>query len=88
MVGWYLERADPALARLWKVSAEKSAYDFTNWEAEKDAWIREFHERVRVLSLLPIIYTPIYDTFGQVWDARGFDAIIGPGLASPALIHK
>jgi len=33
------------------------------------------------------IYTD-YDTFGQVWDARGFDAIIGPGLASPALIHK
>ena len=32
--------------------------------------------------------TVTYGTFGQVWDARGFDAIIGPGLASPALVHK
>ena len=32
--------------------------------------------------------TVTYGTFGQVWDAHGFDAIIGPGLASPALVHK
>jgi len=68
IVGWYLKAVDPVLARVWKVSTAKSAYDLLNWEVEKDAWVREFHEKV--------------------WDAQGFDAIIGPGLASPALIHN
>jgi len=26
--------------------------------------------------------------FEQVWGTYDFDAIIGPGLASPALVHK
>ena len=52
MIGWYLQRADPVLARVWKVSTEKNTYDFVNWEAKKDAWIHEFHEKVSVLRLL------------------------------------
>ena len=44
MIGWYLNIADPVLARVWKVSTEKNAYDFLHWEVEKDAWINEFHE--------------------------------------------
>ena len=87
MVGWYLKAVDPVLARVWKVSNEKSAYDLLKWEVEREAWVREFHEKARVLSFPPI-YKLIYDEFWQVWDAQGFDAIIGPGLASPALIHK
>ena len=51
MVGWYLKRVDPVLARVWKVSTEKSAREFVNWEAKKDAWVREFQEKVRVLGL-------------------------------------
>lgn len=37
---------------------------------------------------LPMIHTMIYDNSGQVWDVHDFDAIIGPVLASPALVHK
>jgi len=48
MVGWYLGWVDPVLARVWKVSTEKSTHEFVNWEVKKDAWIREFHEKVRV----------------------------------------
>ena len=51
MVGWYLKRVDPVLARVWKVSTEKSAREFVNWEAKKDAWVREFQEKVRVSRL-------------------------------------
>jgi hypothetical protein len=84
MVWWYLKRADPVLARVWKVSIEKSAYEYTNWEVKKDAWIHEFHEKVSC----PHICKAIYENLGQVWDAQGFDGIICPGMASPALIHK
>lgn len=52
---------------MWRASTEKNAYDFISWEVEKDAWIREFHNKV--------------------WDARGLDGIICPGLASPPLVH-
>jgi hypothetical protein len=51
MVGWYLRRVDPVLARVWGVSTEKSTYEFTNWEVKKDAWVREFHEKVRASTL-------------------------------------
>lgn len=86
MIGWYLKVTDPVLARVWKVSTEKSTHDFLNWEAEKEAWVHEFHEKVCVSSLL--VFEPNHDKIVQVWDAQGFDAIIGPGLASPALIHE
>lgn len=52
MIGWYLKVADPVLARVWKVSTEKSTHDFLNWEAEKETWVHEFHEKVCVSSLL------------------------------------
>ncbi|KAF9786269.1 amidase signature enzyme [Thelephora terrestris] len=84
MVWWYLKRADPVLARVWKVSTEKSAYEYTNWEVKKDAWIHQFHEKVSC----PYICKAIYENLGQVWDAQGFDGIICPGMASPALIHN
>ena len=44
---------DPVLARMWKVSTEKSTYDFINWEVKKDVWIREFHENARGSELGP-----------------------------------
>ena len=69
MIGWYLKRADPVLARMWKVSTEKSAYEFTNWEIEKDAWVREFHENVRVLRhsfLCAQWFTEIPDRSGML----------------------
>jgi len=53
MIGWYLKRVDPVLARVWKVSTEKSVHELTNWEVEKDAWVREFHEEVYTLELCP-----------------------------------
>ena len=87
MIGWYLERADPVLARVWKVSTEKSTQELISWEVKKDTWIREFHEKVHNLRL-STWHTVAYDNFGQAWNAHGFDAIIGPGLASPAVIHK
>ena len=46
-----MQELDPVLARVWKVSIEKSTYDFINWEVKKDAWIHEFHEKVSVLKL-------------------------------------
>lgn len=48
MVGWYLKRVDPVLARVWGVSTEKSTHEFLKWEVKKDAWVREFHEKVHV----------------------------------------
>ena len=87
MIWWYLRTADPVLAPLWRVSREKSTHEFINWEAKKGAWVREFHEKARIPKLR-LLFTPAYDNPGQVWDTHGFDAIIGPGLASPALIHK
>jgi hypothetical protein len=51
LIGWYLDRVDPVLARVWRVSNEKSAYELNNWEVRKDAWIREFHEKVRIPKL-------------------------------------
>lgn len=51
MVGWYLKRADPVLSRVWRVSTEKRTHEFIDWEVKKDAWIREFHEKVRTLRL-------------------------------------
>ena len=51
MIGWYLKIADPVLAPMWKVSTEKSTYDFLSWEVEKDAWINEFHEKARIPKL-------------------------------------
>ena len=51
MVGWYLKRVDPVLARVWDVSSEKSVRDFIDWETKKDDWIREFHEEARTLGL-------------------------------------
>ena len=50
MVGWYLKRTDPVLARVWKVSTEKSVHEFHNWEVKKDEWVREFHEEARALG--------------------------------------
>ena len=46
MVGWYLKRVDPILARVWRVSTEKSTHEFIDWEVKKDAWICEFREKV------------------------------------------
>ena len=46
MIGWYLRVVDPVLARVWKVSTEKSTHDLLKWEVEKDAWVHEFHEKV------------------------------------------
>jgi len=46
MVGWYLKIVDPVLARVWRVSTEKSTHEFIDWEVKKDAWIREFREKV------------------------------------------
>jgi len=88
MIGWYLKRVDPVLARVWRVSIEKSVHDLGNWEVEKDAWIREFHDEVCTLELYPRCGRWLNGSFGQVWDVRGFDAVIGPGLASPALVHE
>jgi hypothetical protein len=51
MIGWYLRIVDPVLARIWKVSTEKSSYEFINWEVKKNAWIREFHEKARASKL-------------------------------------
>jgi len=51
VIGWYLGKVDPVLARVWRVSTEKSTYEFTNWEVKKDAWVREFHEKVHVPRL-------------------------------------
>ena len=47
MIGWYLKIVDPVLARIWRVSTEKSTHEFINWEVKKNAWIREFHEKAR-----------------------------------------
>lgn len=88
MIGWYLKRVDPVLARVWRVSTEKSTHELSNWEVEKDAWIREFHEEVCTSELYLRCAQWFNGSFGQVWDVRGFDAIIGPGLASPALVHE
>ena len=51
MIGWYLQRVDPVLARVWKVSTEKSAHAFLDWEVKRDVWIHEFHEKVPALRL-------------------------------------
>ena len=88
MIGWYLKRVDPVLARVWRVSTEKSVHELNNWEVEKDAWVRGFHEQVYTYELQPRYTQWFNGSFGQVWDVRGFDAIIGPGLASPALVHE
>ena len=37
---------------------------------------------------LPLTRLVAYDDVGQVWHVHDFDAIIGPGLDSPALIHE
>ena len=87
MVGWYLKAVDPVLARVWNVSTEKSMHDVLDWEVEKDAWIHEFHEKVCVLRFPPA-RKQAYEKILQVWNAQGFDAIIGPVMASPALTHK
>ena len=87
MIGWYLKKVDPVLARVWRVSTEKSVHELNNWEVEKDAWVREFHEEVCTLSLFHDVHNGLTEV-RQVWDVRGFDAIIGPGLASPALVHE
>jgi len=55
MIGWYLRRVDPVLARVWRVSTEKSTHEFINWEVKKDAWIREFHEKARIFEVLSLI---------------------------------
>ena len=47
MIGWYLKRVDPVLARVWRVSTEKSAHEYIHWEVKKDTWIHEFHEKAR-----------------------------------------
>lgn len=52
IVGWYLKVVDPVLGRVWNVSTEKSAHDLLDWEVQKDTWVREFHEKVRVSSFL------------------------------------
>ena len=57
MIGWYLKRVDPVLARVWRVSTEKSAYELNDWEVEKDAWVREFHEKARALGVLLVKQT-------------------------------
>ena len=59
MVGWYLKRVDPVLARVWKVSTEKSAYELNDWEVKKDAWVREFHEKVCISGVLSVMYTTV-----------------------------
>ena len=46
---------DPVLARVWRVSTEKSTHEFINWEVKKDAWIREFHEKARIFEVLSLI---------------------------------
>ena len=85
LVGWYLQKVDPVLARVWKVSKEKSTHDLLNWEVEKDAWIQEFQKTVPILKF-SVVWPEL--NFEQVWEIQDFDAIIGPGLASPPLIHK
>ena len=63
MIGWYLERVDPVLARVWNVSTEKSTHEFIDWEVKKDAWIREFHEKARSPGLSSGVRSA-YDNFG------------------------
>lgn len=67
MVGWYLKVVDPVLARVWKVSSEKSTHDLLNWEVAKDAWVHEFHEKVyfsRFSSNIPADLRPICSGLG------------------------
>ena len=42
----------------------------------------------RAILSFPLVRLVAYNDVGQVWDVHNFDAIVGPGLASPALIHK
>lgn len=39
------------MARVWRVSTEKSTHEFIEWEVKKQAWIREFHEKAWVSRL-------------------------------------
>jgi len=69
MVGWYLKRVDPVLARVWRVSTEKSVHELNNWEIKKDAWVREFHEKARALGFSYDIHnglTGILDRSGML----------------------
>lgn len=65
MIGWYLKRVDPVLARVWRVSTEKSVHDLNNWEIEKDAWVREFHEEVCALEFTRGLHNGLTEVSGR-----------------------
>ena len=49
---WFLKNVlgDDLLARLVASSRYKDVYEFKQWEAHKDAYIREFYEKVIPVS--------------------------------------